>query len=45
MDGKVFFNAPRAETGTFYDVLIDRADEADLYGKVCREPERPMPRA
>lgn len=45
VDGKVFFNAPRAETGTFYDVLIDRADEADLYGKVCREPGRPMPRA
>ena len=43
VDGKVFFNAPRAETGAFYDVLIDRADEADLYGKVRQEPECQLP--
>ena len=32
MDGKVFFHAPRAEMGRYYDVLVERADEADLYG-------------
>lgn len=33
-DGKVYFNAPKAETGKYYDVLVERADEADLYGHV-----------
>ena len=32
VDGKVFFHAPRAEMGRYYDVLVERADEADLYG-------------
>ena len=32
-DGKVFFTAPKAETGKYYDVLVERADEADLYGQ------------
>ncbi len=32
-DGKVYFNAPKAETGKYYDVLVERADEADLYGR------------
>ena len=34
VDGKVFFTAPRAETGRFYDVTVERSDEADLYGRV-----------
>ena len=32
-DGKVFFTAPKAETGKYYDVLVERTDEADLYGQ------------
>ena len=32
-DGKVYFNASKAETGKYYDVLVERADEADLYGR------------
>ena len=32
VDGKVFFHAPRAEMGRYYDVLVERVDEADLYG-------------
>ena len=31
-DGKVYFNAPQAETGKFYDVFVEGADEADLFG-------------
>ncbi len=34
VDGKVFFTAPHAQTGAFYDVHIERTDEADLYGSV-----------
>ena len=37
-DGKVFFTAPKAETGAYYDVLIERTDEADLYGRVSSLP-------
>ena len=33
-DGRVFFTAPHAETGAYYQVVVDRADEADLYGHV-----------
>ena len=32
-DGKVLFTAPKAETGKYYDVLVERTDEADLYGQ------------
>ncbi len=32
VDGKVYFNAPKAETGKFYDVFVEGADEADLFG-------------
>lgn len=32
-DGKVFFTAPKAETGKYYDVFVERTDEADLYGQ------------
>lgn len=31
-DGKVFFRAAQAETGKYYDVFVERTDEADLYG-------------
>lgn len=34
VDGKVYFTAARAETGRFYDVTVERSDEADLFGRV-----------
>ncbi|MGN0822460.1 MAG: radical SAM protein, partial [Candidatus Gallimonas sp.] len=37
IDGKTFFTARRAETGTIYAVKIDRADEYDLYGHLEEE--------
>ncbi len=33
VDGKVYFTASKAETGKYYDVLVERVDEADLYGQ------------
>mgnify|MGYP002971640801 CR=1 FL=1 len=33
VDGKVYFTASKAETGKYYDVLVERIDEADLYGQ------------
>ena len=33
IDGKVYFNAPSAAQGEYIDVIIDRADSYDLYGR------------
>lgn len=33
IDGKVFFNAPFAEQGKYYNVYIDAADSYNLYGR------------
>lgn len=33
IDGAVFFNAPFAEQGKYYDVIIERADSYNLYGR------------
>ena len=33
IDGKVFFNAPFAEQGKYYDVCIEDADSYNLYGR------------
>ena len=33
IDGEVFFNAPYAEQGKYYDVCIESADSYNLYGK------------
>lgn len=32
IDGVVYFTAPRAETGKRYQIVVDSADEYDLYG-------------
>ena len=33
IDGKVYFNANHAVQGEYYDVLIERSDEYDLFGR------------
>lgn len=33
IDGKVYFNAPSAAQGEYIDVIIERADSYDLYGR------------
>lgn len=33
IDGKVYFNSPFANQGEYFDVLITRCDDYDLYGK------------
>ena len=34
IDGEVFFTAPKATEGVRYSVMIDRADDYDLYGHI-----------
>ena len=33
IDGKVYFNAYNAAQGEYYDVLIEKCDSYDLYGR------------
>lgn len=34
IDAKTYFTAPAAREGEYYDVIIDRTDEYDLYGHI-----------